>query len=370
MQEFEIRAGELLRLFKAAASVVERRNTVPIIGQVMVQVRAAILVVGTNPDMELDVFGEVVSRNTEEIAFCVSPFPVITVLASAAADAIVTVRQADGRATFKWPGGSFSLYTLPAADFPRMPVHGIRGTVALTADFIAALRRVTPCISKEETRYYLNGVYLERQASTGTLAPVATDGHRLAAVVTKTEVDKDWPAEIIPRRVCELWPRLFPGEHTLSMREGKQIVIANRDMILTAKVIDGSFPEWRRVVPKQGNRKFVTGRHALGAAATIAGKLSGTRSRGIAISAAADGASVRGYVRVNNPDVGELLLDLGPVAAPADFALGINARYLAQALQVVKGDMVALEAADAQSPLTVRGDEDADGLFVLMPLRI
>jgi DNA polymerase-3 subunit beta len=226
-------------------------------------------------------------------------------------------------------------------------------------------------ISTEETRYYLNGIYFHTVAngSGAVLRGVATDGYRLAlADVEAPEGAQGMPGVIVPRKTIQELRRLLedckePVEVAVSEQK---IRFALGEAVLTSKLIDGSFPEYARIIPKANNRIMKIGNKEFAAAVDRVATVSAERSRSVKLALEGD----RLTLTVNNPDAGLATEDLVADYASDPIEIGFNAKYLLDVAGQIQGEEAQFEFADSGSPTLVRDISDEHALFVLMPLRV
>jgi DNA polymerase-3 subunit beta len=226
-------------------------------------------------------------------------------------------------------------------------------------------------ISTEETRYYLNGIYFHTVANgSGTmLRGVATDGYRLALADSPApEGAQGMPGVIVPRKTIQELRRLLEGvkgDVEVAVSEQK-IRFALEDAVLTSKLIDGSFPEYSRIIPKANNRILKIGNKEFAAAVDRVSTVSAERSRSVKMALEGD----RVTLTVNNPDAGLATEDLAADYSSEPMEIGFNAKYLLDVASQIQGEEAQFEFADSGSPTLVRDGADEHALFVLMPLRV
>ncbi|MGX1786873.1 DNA polymerase III subunit beta [Bosea sp. NPDC055332] len=351
--------SELLRLLGPVTKVVESRNTIPVLGNVLLNVAPSadgvtdgtVSVTGTDLDI----------RITNRGAAKVAEGGVVTVSASKLGDIVrklptgsdISVSVEPNNLIVKSGRSRFKLPTLPAEDFPDITVGEF--TTAFTTDLAALFKPVSFAISTEETRFYLNGIYLH--AVDGKLRAVATDGHRLAQH-DGNEVS-DFAGVIVPRKVVGLVP---PGEIDVSISSTKVRFVSDA-LEVVSKVIDATYPDYQRVIPRDNAKVASVDRAALFAAADRVSTISSERGRSVKLSFA-DGAlslSVK-----SDEGSAEDELAVGYDAEPLE--IGFNASYLRDVLGTFSDESVLLRLNEPGSPAVI----DACGplLCVLMPMRV
>jgi DNA polymerase-3 subunit beta len=277
-----------------------------------------------------------------------------------------------GRLAIASGHAQFSLQTLPADDFPALSVDDLGHSFSLPA---AELKRLIDktrfAISTEETRYYLNGIYLHAAQSGGkaVLRAVATDGHRLAQIELPLPPGaKDMPGVIVPRKTVLELAKLVEdaeGEVRVELSPSK-IRVSTARVVLTSKLIDGTFPDYERVIPQSNDKTMEVDNAAFAQAVDRVSTLSSDKGRAVKLTIT-DGKLT---LSVNNPDSGSATEEL-PVEYGFDpLEIGFNARYLLDISGQIESGTAEFRLADPGSPTTVRDGKDASALYVLMPMRV
>jgi DNA polymerase-3 subunit beta len=273
----------------------------------------------------------------------------------------------------------FTLQTLPADDFPTFGEKDTNHSFALTGEDVTELfGRTQFAISTEETRYYLNGVYLhthvDSNGNNGELRGCTTDGHRLARTSRPLPEGahgftsgSNPSGVIVPSQTVEEIIRLSGDTEKIGVKiSPTTITVKADDTVLASKLIDGTFPDYARVVPTGNDKVLRADREELFNAIDRLAIVSTERGRGIKLSL------TRGKLElsINSPDVGSASeeLDVDYEGDPLD--VGFNSRYLMDILDEIKSDRAEFKLADAGSPALIQGDTDAKALFVLMPMRV
>lgn len=366
--KFVIERKTLLAAMTAAHSVVERANTIPILSNVLIDARGGMLrLTATDLDMEisLSIAADVSSSGQTTV-----PAAILHDITRKLPDGSqVECEMRDQRFDVRTGRSKFHLQSLPAEDFPDVAAGEMAATFVMEA---AAFRRLfSKClfaISTEETRYYLNGVYLHRQDD--ALRAVSTDGHRLAMVWTALpEGAAGVPGVIVPRKTCGLLVKLLDGvagDCRVGVSANKMIVEFGGTRLVT-KLIDGTFPDYERVVPKANNKiAFAAVKDVLASVDRVA-TIASERGRASRFIFEADSLSVS----MSNADAGtaEDSVDVkydGPV-----IDIGFNSRYLLDLFGNMGCERVRIELADAGSPTVVKPEDgDMGFLAVLMPMRV
>ncbi|MGR7994689.1 DNA polymerase III subunit beta [Xanthobacter sp. ZOL 2024] len=370
-----VERAELLKSLSHVHRVVERRNTIPILANVLIRTGNSGLELKAT-DLDLEVV-ETVAADVGQPGATTVPAQVLYEIVRKLPEGSQVQLEAGGdRGTLTVRAGRarFTLQTLPEADFPDLTAGEFPHTFKVKgAEFRRLVDKTQFAISTEETRYYLNGIYLHvtDPAATGKpmLRAVATDGHRLAqAELDAPEGALGLPGIIIPRKTVAEIQKLLEdkeAEVTVSVSPTK-IRLQVGAIVLTSKLIDGTFPDYGRVIP-QGNDKILNvDKDEFAAAVDRVSTVSSERGRAVKLSLA-DGKLT---LSVTNPDSGsateELEVEYG--AEPLD--IGFNSRYLLDITAQLEGDTAELKLADPGSPTLVRDSTRTDALYVLMPMRV
>lgn len=364
--KLNIHRSELASILGHVASIVERRSTIPILGNVLLR---------ATPH-RLSVHATDLERSVSDMAEAdVSADGDVTVPALMLADIVrrlpetaeVKMELTDGRLTVAAGRAKFALPTLPAADFPDISPPGefpCEFTLP-AADLMRMLDTTKFAMSTEETRFYLNGVYLH--ANEGSLIVVATDGHRLAKRAMPCPAGAaDMPAVIIPRKTVHELAKLLTGttgDVTLSVSPSAVRVNVG-DVVLTSKLIDGTFPDYWRVIPK-GNDRIAT----LDVADLTAGverMACVTSDRGGSVKLTLNGKI---NLSARNTDGAEAEDEIAADYDGPEMAIGFSARYLAECAGQIGGKTMTLALSEPGSPALMTDPDDAGLQIVLMPMR-
>lgn len=349
--QFTISKAELVRLLGATTKVVEARNTIPILSTVRLVADGGRLAV-TATDLDIEISASAVCEIEADGSACVDAKLLSGIVNKLSGDTVAVLT--DGTLSLKSGRSSFKLQTLPASDFPDMT----HGTFAAEFDVdLAAL--VAPCqfaISTEETRYYLNGVFLHTQD--GTMRAVATDGHRLSRNVLDMAVDI--PGIIVPRKAVGLLPK---GVVNVAVSDTKMRVTKD-DIVFVTKLIDGTFPDYQRIIPTGNDKSIVADNASLRASVERVSTISSERGRAVKMAFADGNATLS--VRHDNE-----ALDVLPVTYDGDpIEIGFNAAYLIESLANLPAGEVTIALADGGAPALLSAASAPGLLSVLMPMRV
>jgi DNA polymerase III subunit beta len=368
-----IERGELLRALGHVTSVVERRTTIPILSNVFLKASGSAVQFKAT-DLEREVVEQVAAKVEQPGAVTVPAHMLHDIVRKLPDGAEVTLQRdpEKDRLTLSAGPARFALQTLPAEDFPDLASGEFPHRFEVDAHALKRLIDKTRfAISTEETRYYLNGIYLHAAMTgeTPTLRAVATDGHRLAQV----ELDRPAGAEgmpgiIIPRKtVHELQRLIESSEHAIDVSiSPAKVRFEIGTVTLTSKLIDGTFPDYGRVIP-QGNDKELRVSNtefmkAVDRVATIASE----RGRVVKLSISTN----KVVLSVNNPEGGSATEEVQVDYKSTPLDIGFNARYLLDISGQLESETAIFKLADPGSPAIVRDGDDLSALYVLMPMRV
>jgi DNA polymerase-3 subunit beta len=367
-----VERSHLLKSLGHVHRVVERRNTIPILSNVLLRAEGArLLLKATDLDVEIT---ETVTADIGQAGGTTVPAQILFDIVRKLPDgAEVALDTGDGAQLALRSGRSkFTLQVLAESDFPDLATGEFSTRFTLTASALKKLiERTQFAISTEETRYYLNGIYLHVITVAGKpmLRAVATDGHRLAqAQIDAPAGSEAMAGVIVPRKTVGEVQKLMEdpeAEVAVELSETK-IRFTIGPVVLTSKLIDGTFPDYVRVIP-QGNDKIMkVDRSEFAGAVDRVSTISSERGRAIKL-ALADGRMV---LSVNNPDSGSAVEELG-VDYPADaIEIGFNSRYLLDVAGQLETGTAEFRFADPGSPTLIQDVGEANALYVLMPMRV
>ena len=365
----------LLKALAHVQSVVERRNTIPILANVMIAVREGHMTL-TATDMEIAVVEDVPASTTRN-GSCTAPAATLYEIVRKLPDgAEVELDHPGGDAQLALRAGRYStsLVVLPTEDFPSMTAGALPHKFSLPAQQLRAMiDRTRFAISTEETRYYLNGIYLHVAESEGStvLRAVATDGHRLARVEEPLpEGAASMPGVIIPRKTVNELRKLLDevsGNVEIGLSDTR-IQFRVDDILLTSKLIDGTFPEYERVIPRGNDKVLKVDKKDFADAVGRVAAISSERSRPVKLSLARDLL----VLSANSPELGNATeeLDADHVKYESGpLEIGFQARYLNDITDQITGE-VEFRFSDGSAPTIVCDAGDASALYVLMPMRV
>jgi DNA polymerase-3 subunit beta len=373
-----IERAALLKALGHVQSVVERRNTIPILSNVLFTAgRDTLAFSATDLDMEIiDETPALVDSPGQITAPAHTLYEIVRKLPEGA-DVSLSFTGEDPRLQVQAGRSRFNLPVLPAGDFPVMSSDGLSGRISVdTGDLMRLIDKTRFAISTEETRYYLNGLYLHTVVEDGVakLRAVATDGHRLAlAEMPAPEGAAGAPGVIVPRKTIQEARRLMEdaGENIELQVSAQKVRFEFARCGLTSKVIDGSFPDYMRVIPKDNHRTMLVDNALFSAAVDRVATISAEKSRSVKLSVEPG----RVILQVRNMETGQATEEVEVDYEGEPFEIGFNARYLLDVTGQIAGETAEFRFADRAAastvldPTLVLDPTDAGVQYVLMPLR-
>ncbi|TIX28949.1 MAG: DNA polymerase III subunit beta [Mesorhizobium sp.] len=357
----------------AVQKITERRSTIPILQNAVITARQDSIELRAT-DLYLEITMAIAANVASPGATTVPAGLLSDILRKMAPGAEVAFEAgADGQVASVGAGRSkFRLQTLPDSDYPAMSNSNYSHTIEFTGDALhEALSKVQFAISTEETRYYLNGVHWNHDSEhPGAITFVATDGHRLAKSYRAPDGEVDgFPPIIVPRKTVGEIITLAKSAGAEALRievSDNKIRVTSGTTVLVSKLIDGTFPEYRRVIPALTNMIATVDTKALSASADRVTTISSERGRAVKLTF--DGAKL--HMAVNNPDHGSAEEDIDIGYSGARLEIGFNAKYLADIMTVIGVGEARISLTDAGSPTVITTDKDPASLYVLMPMRV
>ncbi|OWU85642.1 DNA polymerase III subunit beta [Oceanicola sp. 22II-s10i] len=371
--KLSIERAALLRAVAQAQSVVERRNTIPILANVLIEADGDTVRFRAT-DLDIEVVDKAPAMVERAGATTVSAVTLHEIVRKLPDGSLVSLSDdgASGRLVVEAGRSNFSLATLPKEDFPVM------ASSEYTANFSApapVLRRLFDkskfAISTEETRYYLNGVYMHIAEAEGgrVLRCVATDGHRLARIDADLPAGAEaMPGVIVPRKTVGEMRKLLDDDETeiaVSVSETK-VRFATPDITLTSKVIDGTFPDYSRVIPQNNPKRLEVDASDFAKAVDRVATVSSERSRAVKMTLDED----RLVLSVNAPDSGAAEEELAVAYGDDPLEIGFNAKYLLEIASQVDRENAVFMFNSAGDPTLMREGNDTSAVYVVMPMRV
>ncbi len=363
-----IERATLLKCLGHVQSVVERRNTIPILSNVLIEARddGSLRLMATDLDLQVD--ESVPAQVAQAGAATVPAHTFFEIVRKLPEGSQVELAAAEGKMQVVAGRSRFNLSTLPRDDFPVIAEGELPIRFELPA---ATLRQIIDktrfAISSEETRYYLMGIFLH--VADDRLKAAATDGHRLARVtVDRPEGAEGMPDIIIPRKcVGELRKLLDEVEGTVEVSlSPTKIRFGLGSAILTSKLIDGTFPDYNRVIPTANDKLLKLDPKSFSAGVDRVATIASEKTRAVKMAVDRDKVTLS----VTSPESGTATEEIAADYGSDGLEIGFNARYLLDILSEIDGDTVEVHLADAAAPTLIRESDNAPALYVLMPMRV
>lgn len=369
-----IERATLLKSLGHVQSVVERRNTIPILSNVLIEAHADGSIKLMATDLDLQVVETIAAQVETAGTTTVSAHLLFEIARKLKEGSQVLLSAAEGKMLVQSGQSRFNLPTLPRDDFPVIAEGDLGTNFELPAQtLVQIIDRTKFAISTEETRYYLNGIFLHVADDEGSAGPVlkaaATDGHRLARVtVPRPDGAEGMPDVIVPRKcVAELRKLLDESDGNVEVSlSASKIRFTLGHAILTSKLIDGTFPDYNRVIPTGNDKLLKIDPKAFMEGVDRVATIASEKTR--AVKMAVDQGKVT--LSVTSPENGTASEEVPGDYASDSLEIGFNARYLLDILAQIDGDTVELHLADAAAPTLIREGDKNPALYVLMPMRV
>ena len=371
--KLSIERNTLLKAVSHAQSVVERRNTIPILANVLIEAEDA-KVQFRATDLDVEIVDRVQAKVDRTGSTTVSAVLLHEIARKLPDGALIelTADTAGNRLTVEAGRSNFSLATLPKEDFPIMASSEYAANFsAKSGDLRRLFDKSRFAISTEETRYYLNGVYMHSATfeNSKVLRCVATDGHRLARVDTELpEGAEELPGVIIPRKtVAEIRKFLDDDEVQIAVSVSEtKVRFATPDITLTSKVIEGTFPDYTRVIPASNEKKLEVDADEFAKAVDRVSTVSSERSRAVKLSLEDDQLTLI----VNSPDSGAAEEQVAVAYSDERLEIGFNAKYLLEISGQIDKENAIFMFNSSGDPVLIREGNDLSAVYVVMPMRV
>jgi len=379
----KIAKESLLNVLSHVVGAVERRHTLNILSNLKIQVTAeALTVTGSDLEVELVASTQLAEGACLQAGETTVPArKLIDICKSLPSAALIDLQITDDQRCILKSGNSrFVLGTLPADDYPLLNTENTQGTqVTVTQRELKRLFEKTAfAMAVQDVRFYLTGTLLEIDAN--QLRAVTTDGHRLALCETAAQSTATQPIQaIVPRKaVAELQRLLSVEDEQLSLLIGRELLnvtirMASRDkeqsditVRFTTKLIDGKFPDYRRVIPRGGDKNVIIAHDVFKQSLQRVAILSNEKLRGVFLNFNAGSLQLR----ANNPEQDEAIEDLAIQYADAPLEMSFNAQYLIEVLGVLDGEDVSMTMTEANQSVLVQDPSHTDQTYVVMPMRV
>ena len=366
--KFTITREALLKPLQLVAGVVERRQTLPVLSNVLLEVQGDKLSL-TGTDLEVEMVGRAqLLEPGVDGEITVPAKKLMDICKSLPDQSTIEITQDEHKVQLSTGRSKFVLSSLPANEFPNVDEIEAAATVNVPQ---AQLRRIIDrtafAMAQQDVRYYLNGLLIEVKSD--GLRAVATDGHRLATCAVNVDLEVDTKTQVIvPRKaVLEMAKLMTDPEASVEvLLSSNHIRIQVGDYTFTSKLVDGKFPDYERVIPRNGNKTLIADRQALRQVFARTAILSNEKYRGVRLLLEDNTLQVV----ANNPEQEQAEESIGVEYQGESLEIGFNVSYLQDVLSVLDGDDMKMTLADANSSAVMQEVDGGDSLYVVMPMRL
>ncbi len=365
--KFSIERSHLLKPLQQVSGALGGRPTLPILGNLLLKVEDNVLSM-TATDLEVELISRVTLEGDFEAGSVTVPSrKFLDICRGLPDDSVITFVLEGDRVQVRSGRSRFSLSTLPASDFPNIEDWQSEVEITLTqAELRGVIEKTQFSMANQDVRYYLNGMLFEIDGS--TLRSVATDGHRMAVSQTQLGADFAQNQIIVPRKgVLELVKLMDAPEQPVTLQIGSSNVRAEvNNFVFTSKLVDGRFPDYRRVMPQQTTKTLEAGCDELRQAFSRAAILSNEKFRGVRVNLA--GSEMR--ITANNPEQEEAEEMLDVTFEGEVIEIGFNVSYVLDVLNTLRCEKVRISMSDANASALIENADDDSALYVVMPIRL
>lgn len=378
--EVTVKSDVLLKALNHVQSVVERRHAIPILANIKLEAEKGGYLTLTTTDMDIAIQDKVKAEVSKTAGSTTVPVNVLfDIVRKIESDSDIFISQkkaSDSKVLLKVNTSEFTIPSLPASEFPSFEVNKATHKFTIHSEVLKALfTKTRHAISNDETRYYLNGLYLHvttPEDNAPVLRAVATDGHRLARAQTiQPEGCNDMPAIIIPKKtVSEVIKLLedFVGNVEVSVSTNK-ITFNIGTTILNSKLIDGKFPDYDRVIPRNNDKTLEVPKESLARSIDLVISISNDKTRAVKFNIEPSKITVCATSELNGNAKG-----VQEIAAKYDskepVSIGFNARYVLDSLSAIDGDTVKVSIANNVSAIIAQDSQETNHVYILMPMQV
>ena len=366
--KFSINREVLLKPLLLVSGAVERKSTLPILGNILFSVSGqSLTLTATDLELEMVSYADIDNQGVEG-NLTIPARKLLDICKSLPENSLITFTAQDDTVKLCTGRSRYSLSTLPASDFPN--IEEWKGDVEfklLKSELLRLIESTHFSMANQDVRYYLNGMSIESEGN--EIRSVATDGHRLA--ICKINNDSlALPARqvIVPRKgILEIIRLLNPVDEEVNLYLGSNhIRIIDTEFSFTSKLVDGRFPDYRRVLPRNGDKIFVTDKEQLRQVLSRASILSNEKFKGVRLNF----SNSLLKITANNPEQEQAEEELEIDFPYENLEVGFNVRYVLDVLSAIKDDQVKFTLADANSSVVIEGADSGEALYVVMPMRL
>lgn len=364
--KIEVKRDDLLQSLQSVIGVVERKQTMPILANVLINIKSDHYSI-TATDLEVELISYVYSENKEEFSFTAPGRKLLDICRALPNESIVQIENKDNKIKVSSEKSKFNLTTLPENEFPVIKDIQTHNEITIPQDRLKQIIDKTHfSMAQQDVRYYLNGLLIELESN--KIRAVATDGHRLALSSSIMEDENKASTQVIlPRKGVMELQRLLDGKNEIKVKlSDNHIQVKFETVSFTSKLIDGKFPEYGRVIPSNTENKLQANKNDLKIALSRAAILSNEKYRGIRLIIKTNELMIQAH----NPEQEKAEESIAIEYEGSDIEIGFNVTYLIDALGVVSSDKVILSVVDNNSSCLISDPDDETSKFVIMPMRL
>ncbi len=366
--KFSLNRELLLKPLLLVSGAVERKSTLPILSNILFEVGGnSLTLTATDLELEMVAYAEVDNQG-DDGKLTIPARKLLDICKSLPENALLSFEAIDETIKLTSGRSRYSLSTLPAVDFPN--IEEWKGDVEfqlLKSEFLRLIESTHFSMANQDVRYYLNGMSIESEGN--EIRSVATDGHRLAICKISNE-SLALPARqvIVPRKgILEIIRLLAPVDESVKIFLGSNhIRIIDTEFSFTSKLVDGRFPDYRRVLPRNGDKVFETNKDALRQVLSRASILSNEKFKGVRLNF----SEFNLKITANNPEQEQAEEEIEINFPYGDLEIGFNVSYVLDVLSAIKDENVKFTLADANSSVVIEGSNNGEALYVVMPMRL
>lgn len=366
--KFSLNRELLLKPLLLVSGAVERKSTLPILSNILFEVSGhSLTLTATDLELEMVAYAEIQNQG-EDGSITIPARKLLDICKSLPENSLISFEIIDESIKLSSGRSKYSLSTLPAVDFPN--IEEWKGDVEfqlLKSEFLRLIESTHFSMANQDVRYYLNGMSIESEGN--EIRSVATDGHRLAICKISNE-SLALPARqvIVPRKgILEIIRLLAPVDELVKIFLGSNhIRIIDSEFSFTSKLVDGRFPDYRRVLPRNGDKVFETNKDALRQVLSRASILSNEKFKGVRLNF----SDTNLKITANNPEQEQAEEEIEINFPYGELEIGFNVSYVLDVLSAIKDENVKFTLADANSSVVIEGSNNGEALYVVMPMRL
>jgi DNA polymerase-3 subunit beta len=371
--KLSVEKKDLLNMIARAQNIVEKRNTMPILVNVLLEAKTSSMR-GFATDLEVSLTDEITANVKSPGKVAVNAKSLFEIIKELPEGKIDLERKENNWLKITQNRAVFNIVGISPEEYPVFPTFTTQEFVKIDGEVLAEMiEKTIYSVSTDETRYHLNGVFLEVRADKEgpTYRMVATDGHRLSMIDRKlpmAQVKSGNQGVIIPRKgLHEIRKLLDTVEETVEIAiEGAQLIVRNGTTVLMVRLIEGKYPNYQQLIPQNLKEHFLVQREALLSTLKRVSLLSNSKSKGVTFSLAGGKMEITS----NNPELGDAKEEIEVEYKGKDMRIGFNARYVLDVLSSMHDDIVRVELNDQLSPGLIKPHQDTSYTCVVMPMRI